>query len=272
MTLDATAGQHNAGAGNKLATVQPGVRSSQPLGANGVGIGVLRHVDNGLWRSMRGRFGSISGNCAGLRQATAEGSSRPISDVRRDHLIGRQLDLPPTCATCSGTDMKSLSPSDCSTWLKYEECIEAPYGKAGLGHTSYLQFAVPENDGAASVIVDGVRSYLEPPRTCLLQVTDWSRHGELENSLLEEMESTCSGKLNPWDGFGQLFEASEADDVLGCCATVLRCGMSAYIYIPLRATFLLWEGDLVDLWASASVARNQFLQRLRSEGVRITSS
>ncbi|HHY6926467.1 hypothetical protein [Burkholderia ambifaria] len=168
--------------------------------------------------------------------------------------------------------MKSLSPSDCSTWLKNEECIEAPYGKAGLGQTSYLQFAVPKNDGAASVIADGIRSYLEPPRTCLLQVTDWSRYGELENSLLEEMESTCSGKLNPWDGFGQLFEASEADDVLACCATVLRCGMSAYIYIPLRATFLLWEGDLVDVWASASVARNQFLQRLRSEGIRITSS
>ncbi|MDN7857619.1 hypothetical protein QZM81_17605 [Burkholderia cepacia] len=48
MTLDATAGQHNAGAGNKLATVQPGVRSSQPLGAKGVGIGVLRHVDSGI--------------------------------------------------------------------------------------------------------------------------------------------------------------------------------------------------------------------------------
>lgn len=48
MTLDATAGQHNAGAGNKLATVQPGVRSSQPLGANGVGIGVLRHLDSGI--------------------------------------------------------------------------------------------------------------------------------------------------------------------------------------------------------------------------------
>lgn len=46
--LDATAGQRNAGAGNKLATIQPGVRSSQPLGANGVGIGVLRHIGNGI--------------------------------------------------------------------------------------------------------------------------------------------------------------------------------------------------------------------------------
>ncbi|KVS35598.1 hypothetical protein WK36_11445 [Burkholderia cepacia] len=48
MTLDATACQYNAGAGNKLATVKHGVRSSQPLGANGVGIGVLRHIDNGI--------------------------------------------------------------------------------------------------------------------------------------------------------------------------------------------------------------------------------
>ncbi|MDN7891926.1 hypothetical protein QZM93_25260 [Burkholderia cepacia] len=48
MTLEATAGQRNAGAGNKLATVQPGVRSSQPLGANGVGIGVLRHIGSGI--------------------------------------------------------------------------------------------------------------------------------------------------------------------------------------------------------------------------------
>ncbi|EMD9442497.1 hypothetical protein VXE32_006569 [Burkholderia cepacia] len=48
VTLDATAGQRNAGAGSKLATIQPGVRSSQPLGANGVGIGVLRHIDNGI--------------------------------------------------------------------------------------------------------------------------------------------------------------------------------------------------------------------------------
>ncbi|WP_321920161.1 hypothetical protein [Burkholderia cepacia] len=51
VTLDATAGQRNAGARNKLATVQPGVRSSQPLGANGVGIGVLRHVDSGIFQA-----------------------------------------------------------------------------------------------------------------------------------------------------------------------------------------------------------------------------
>jgi len=48
LILEATTGQRKAGAGSKLATVQPSVRSSQPLGANGVWIGVLRHVDSGI--------------------------------------------------------------------------------------------------------------------------------------------------------------------------------------------------------------------------------
>ncbi|WP_269502077.1 hypothetical protein [Burkholderia sp. IMCC1007] len=167
--------------------------------------------------------------------------------------------------------MKLLSPSDCSAWLRSEEYFESPYERSESNYTSYLQFAVPKNDEAVPIIVDGIRSYLEPLRTCLFQVTDWSRYEALENSILEEMESTCSGKLKPWDGFGLLFEASEADEMFGCCARALRCGMSAYIYIPLRATFLLWEGDLVDVWANRSAVLNQFIQRLRHEQFRITS-
>ncbi|MDR6504089.1 hypothetical protein J2785_007283 [Burkholderia ambifaria] len=167
--------------------------------------------------------------------------------------------------------MKLLSPSDCSAWLKGEECCESPYGRIGSTKASYLQFAIPRTDEAISRIVDGIRICLEPLGNCLFQVTDWSRYAELGNSILSDMESTCFGKLKPFDGFGILFEPSEADEMFECCASVIDCGMSAYLYAPRSATFLLWEGDLVDVWTIGPELLNQLAQWLRSEQFRITS-
>jgi hypothetical protein len=167
--------------------------------------------------------------------------------------------------------MKLLSPSDCSAWLKSEDCRETPYGRIELRTASYLQFAIPRTSGGVSRMVDGIRACLGSPRTCLFQVTDWSQYAELGNSILSDLESTFSGNLQPFDAFGILFEPSEADEMFECCVSVVHCGMSAYLYAPRSTTVLLWEGDLVDVWANGPELRNQLAQWLRSAQFRITS-
>lgn len=141
-----------------------------------------------------------------------------------------------------------------------------------MSTASYLQFAAPKTVWEISRMVDGIRTCLGSRRACLFQVTDWSRYAELGNSIMSDLESTCSGKLRPFDAFGILFEPGEADLMLECCVSVVRCGMSAYLYAPRSATFLLWEGDLVDVWMNGPEQRNQLALWLRSEQFRITSS
>ncbi|WP_124612813.1 hypothetical protein [Burkholderia sp. Bp9143] len=167
--------------------------------------------------------------------------------------------------------MKLLSPSDCSAWLKSEDCCENPYGRLGFSMSSYLQFAIPKGDGEVVRMVGRIRTCLASPRTCLFQVTDWSRYAELENSILSDLESTCSGDLKQFDPVGILFEPNEVGEMFECCVRVIRCGMSAYLYAPRRATFLMWEGDLVDVWTNGPDLRDQLAQWLRSERFRITS-
>lgn len=167
--------------------------------------------------------------------------------------------------------MKFLSPSGCSAWLKSEGCCENPYGGTALSAASYLQFAIPKSDGRGSHTVDAIRTCVGSPRTCLFQVTDWSRYAELGNSILAELESTCSGDLRPFDAFGILFDPSEAEEMFACCVSAIDCGMSAYLYAPQSATFLLWEGDLVDVWISKPEQRNELAQWLGREQLRVTS-
>jgi len=47
-----------------------------------------------------------------------------------------------------------------------------------------------------------------------------------------------------------------------CSASVIDCGMSAYLYAPRSATFLLLEGDLVDVWTIGPELLNQLAQWL----------
>lgn len=56
-----------------------------------------------------------------------------------------------------------------------------------------------------------------------------------------------------------------------CCISVVNCGMSAYLYALRSATFLIWEGDLVDVWTNGSELRNRLGQWLRSGQFRLTS-
>jgi hypothetical protein len=166
--------------------------------------------------------------------------------------------------------MKLLSPSECSVWLKSEDCCKTPYRRAGISADSYLQFAIPKTSAGVARMVDGIRTFLGSPRTCLFQVSDWSRYSELENSILSELESASPGELQPFDTFGILFDPGEADEMFECCIGVVNCGMSAYLYAPRIAIFLIWEGDLVDVWTNGSELRNRLAQWLRSEQFRLT--
>lgn len=168
--------------------------------------------------------------------------------------------------------MNFLSPSECSAWLKSEGCCENPYGRTALRAGSYLQFEIPKSDARGSRTVDGIRTCVGSLRTCLFQVTDWLRYAELGNSILTELESTCSGNLQPFDAFGILFAPSEAEGMFGCCISVIDCGMSAYLYVPRSATFLLWEGGLVDVWTNGPEERNALAQWFGREKFHITSA
>ncbi|MBB3013160.1 hypothetical protein [Cupriavidus alkaliphilus] len=164
--------------------------------------------------------------------------------------------------------MKILSPSECSIWLKREDCCENPYGRRSFSSASSLQFATSRAEGAVSRMVHGIRTILGSPRSYLFQVTDWSRYVEHENSNLSDLKSKGSG--NPFDAWGIVFEAGEADEMFECCISVVDCGMSAYLYAPQIATILFWEGNLVDVWTNEPELRNQLAQWARNEQFRIT--
>ncbi|WP_144062271.1 hypothetical protein [Cupriavidus sp. GA3-3] len=166
--------------------------------------------------------------------------------------------------------MKALSPSECSAWLKREGCRENPYGGKEFSPASYIQFAISKADGGVSQTIDCIRTLLGSPRTCLFQVTDWSRYAEHENSRLIDLESKTSG--NPFDAWGMVFDASEVDEMFECCFRVVQCGMSAYLYVPRIATVYFWEGDLVDVWTNGPAMWDRLAQWLGSEQFRITSS
>lgn len=91
---------------------------------------------------------------------------------------------------------------------------------------------------------------------------------EHENSNLSDLESKGSG--NPFDAWGIVFEAGEADEMFECCISVVDCGMSAYLYAPQIATILFWEGNLVDVWTNEPELRNQLAQWAKNEQFGIT--
>jgi hypothetical protein len=169
--------------------------------------------------------------------------------------------------------MKFLNRSECSSWLKSQQCPDSPYGRPLLTTANYLQFAVPRNQGVASRIVQEIRTYINTSQGCLFQVTDWSRlEDELKTPILASLESTRSGELPQFEAVGILFETVEVDTLIDCCLAVIECGMSAYLYAPQVATFYLWEGDLVDFWSEDAELHNQFTRWLVAEHLSITSS
>ncbi|QCP52682.1 hypothetical protein FAZ95_26400 [Trinickia violacea] len=185
-----------------------------------------------------------------------------VDDAQHQHLIGAHV----------RDNMRVLNVSECSAWLKSKGCPESPYGKGDLVATSYLQFGIPKTDGTISLVIDAIRNCLRSPKTCLFQMADWSRYAEFENAMLIDLESKCPPDRPTFAAVGILFEPCEADEMFGCCSSVINCGMSAYLFAAGIATFYLWEGDRVDVWLNTIELYDEMVQWLRNEGVHITST
>jgi hypothetical protein len=162
-----------------------------------------------------------------------------------------------------------LNAAQCSAWLKHRAIHEAPYGSKVTTRARYLQFA-PPNRRDCRAFVAALFGTAGDFSGALLQLTDWVWDPEHEpDPTAAFRESSGESKaLIELPGF-QL-DRTELPLAIDLGALVVTRGWTGYVYLESRAaTFLLWEGDLIDFWTKEKGVVERLRGVLQETGARV---
>ncbi len=145
--------------------------------------------------------------------------------------------------------MKCLTPSECYNWVSSRGMTDRPYRRS-MGPTA--QFRIKKSENELTLIAKRVAEVLQSDSELLLVIDDWSSYRDYEMERIMGIRKQA-GELR-WviDAPGHELKAIEPELRYRLIHFILSAesGWCAYLYaFPSRLTLLLWEGDIIDLWA-----------------------
>ena len=169
--------------------------------------------------------------------------------------------------------MKSLTPNECSDWLRERHIIEAPDSHDGPMVAHYFQFAPPAKPSRLTAFTRTLVGAFGEFPGALVVFTDWSLFCPDEMALVASLRRGHGEHRWLIDAPGHLFEPTEEAEAIGHCYLAMTFGWSAYLYLASgAATVNFWEGDLVDFWSRDESLTQTALGVVRSYELKITSN
>jgi hypothetical protein len=160
--------------------------------------------------------------------------------------------------------MKMLTEKTCSGWLATKGIPAAPYSQSEGAAPFYEQFKLAGRAPRQAAIARQVVFSCEPFSSDLLQFTDWPFYKPDEMAVLCGLR-TLHGDNRPMiESPGHVFETAERDLLIGMFSLAMHYGYSAYLYFDNGATFLCWQGELLDLWCSDELRATDLRRELQS--------
>ncbi len=165
--------------------------------------------------------------------------------------------------------MRCLTLEECSGWLHERGIKEVPYGRKLGRKERYLQFAPPTN-GNRGGLIGSLFGASDGFSGALMHLTDWAWDPEYEEDPIASLRSSA-GETRPLvDVPGFVFDHGELTSAVDLGSIVLGRGWTSYVYLTSGvATFLFWEGALIDYWSTDQGLSKQLKAMLRGIGARI---
>jgi len=146
---------------------------------------------------------------------------------------------------------------------------ESPYGKK---HPAYfMQFEPPRRFGGMAQLIRTLISNSNCKAESLVVCDGFGWDQPEELAIINSMRLGFREKRLAMDAPGHLFEENEGDLKIGLCSLALMFGSSAYLYEPAeKVSLLLWEGDLIDVWASDDLTKSHVREVVSNFKLKIT--
>jgi hypothetical protein len=165
--------------------------------------------------------------------------------------------------------MICLTQEQCSEWLSKRGIQEAPYRCKLPRHTMYLQFEAPK-DGRSQQFLTSALNALGSFSGALLNMTEWHWDPEYEPDPTTHLREVHGEHRSMIEVPGFVFGSSEFAAAIELGALVIERGWTGYLYLESNhATFLLWDGALIDFWSNDKRASAALRSIVRQSDVRI---
>ena len=147
--------------------------------------------------------------------------------------------------------ISTITEPECLNWLTQRRIPADPYsskyGPETFDRVPFIeQVRLPfHRTHVFERIVDRLESY----ESALLQCCDWAHYTPDEMAVFQTIRKAHGEDRWLIETPGHLFGRTERNLLAGMVSLIKYYGWTAYIYFDSGTTLLVWEGELLDLWA-----------------------
>ncbi len=166
--------------------------------------------------------------------------------------------------------MKTLTEGESSDWLRARGIVEDPYGRALSWGQFYCQLRLPASYAKVAAVRALVSSSLQS-QVALLRFVDWQPEPYDQMAVVESVRALYGDRRQLLDSPAHCFAADEQTLLIGLATLLVFYCWSAYLYVEGGPTLYLWEGEIVDAWATEPVQMSRIEAAASSLGLKETS-